>query len=165
MYNPFPLLTRDLLQDEFEKGKRFFVRQTFPRGMEPRLIGAFLLRAYPADEKDIADKHMAALATDGNAFLYDAEKPEQRQKLQTASTQPFGYKIFYAAKKGLDWRPPQVYQEKMRRYVRRHHPGWRPQKEGDTIAIGLYEEFGRLFIKFNHAEEEDSIPFDLIENY
>ena len=154
-----------LLRDQLAKGKRYFVRQTYPRGMEPRLIAAFLFRAYFADEKDIADNHLASLAGDGNAFLYDTSTPGHLEKLQIASTQPFGYKIFYAAKKGLDWRPPQPYQEKMRRYIRTKHPDWRAQKERDDIAIGLYEEFGRLYLKFSHAEEEDRIPFDLIEIY
>lgn len=165
MYNPFPLLTTGLLQDQLAKGKRYFVRQTYPRGMEPGLIAAFLLRAYFADEKDMADNHMSTLGTDGNAFLYDTETQDHLEKLEIASSQPFGYKIYYAAKKGLDWQPPQTYQEKMRRYIRRHHPGWRPHKEGDAIAIGLYEEFGRLYLKFSHAEEEDRILFDLIEIY
>jgi hypothetical protein len=165
MYNPFPLLTRGLLEDQLGKGKRWFVRQTFPRGMEPRMIAAFLFRAYGPEEKETADQHLSALGKDGNAFLYDAELPAHLEKLRIAAGQPFGYKVFYAAKKGVDWRPPQTYQEKMRRYVRRHHPGWRPQKAGDKIEIGLYEEFGRLFLKFSHDGEDDILPFDLIENY
>jgi len=165
MYNPFPLLTRGLLEDQLKKGKRWFVRQTLPRGMEPRLIAAFLLRAYDQEEKEIAGQHITAIAGDGNAFLYDATLPTHLQKLQIAAGQPFGYKVFYAARKGIEWTPPPAYQEKMRHYIRRHHPAWRPQKEGDKIAIGLYEEFGQRFLKFSHADEEDNIPFDQIENY
>ena len=165
MYNPFPLLTRGLLDDQVAKGKRWFIRQTFTRGMEARLIAAFLLRAYDAEEKDLAGKHLDAIVRDGNAFLYDAEEPEHLEKLRIAATQPFGYKVFYAAKKGLDWTPPGHYQEKMRHFLRRHHPAWRPQKEGDKIRIRLHEEFGQLFLKFSYADETDTILFDLIENY
>jgi hypothetical protein len=165
MYNPFPLLTPGLLHDQLTKGKRWFVRQTFPRGAEPRLAAAFLLRAYDADELEQAGQHIAALTKDGNAFLYDSNDPAHLQKLETAAGQPFGYKIFYAAHKGVEWKPPPAYQEKMRHYLRRHHPAWRSQKEGDKIEIGLFEEFGRLFLKFSHAGEDDTIPFDLIENY
>jgi hypothetical protein len=165
MYNPLPLLTRGLLDDQIARGKRWFVRQAFPRGMEPRLIAAFLLRAYDPEERTTADQHMAAIAGDGNAFLYDTALPAHLQKLQIAASQPFGYKVFYAARKGVEWNPPPIYQEKMRHYIRRHHPAWRPQKEGDKIAIGLYEEFGQLFLKFSHADEEDNLPFDQIENY
>ncbi len=64
MYNPFPLLTPDLLKAEIAKGKRYFVRQTFPRGMDTRLKGAFLLRAYSAEEKEGADQHMDAISRD-----------------------------------------------------------------------------------------------------
>jgi hypothetical protein len=165
MYNPLPFLTRGLLDDQIARGKRWFVRQAFPRGMEPRLIAAFLLRAYDPEERTTADQHMAAIAGDGNAFLYDTALPAHLQKLQIAASQPFGYKVFYAARKGVEWNPPPIYQEKMRHYIRRHHPAWRPQKEGDKIAIGLYEEFGQLFLKFSHADEEDNLPFDQIENY
>ena len=165
MYNPFPLLTRGLLDDQVSKGKRWFIRQTFPRGMEPRLIAAFLLRAYDGEEKDLAGQHLDAIVSDGNAFLYDAEIPEHLEKLRIAASQPFGYKVYYAAKKGVDWKPPGPYQEKMRHFLRRHHPAWRSQKEGDKIQIGLHEEFGQLFLKFSYADETDTILFDLIENY
>jgi hypothetical protein len=165
MYNPFPILTQGLFRDQLAKGKRWFVRQTFPRGAEPRLVAAFLLRGYDAEERETAGQHLATLTNDGNAFLYDAEDPAHLERLQIAAGQPFGYKVFYAAHKGIEWKPPPVYQEKMRHYLRRHHPAWRSQKEGDKIAIGLYEEFGQLFLKFSHNEEEDILPFDLIENY
>lgn len=165
MYNPFPLLSHGLLRDQLAKGKRWFVRQTFPRAAEPRLVAAFLIRAYDEDEKTTADQHMKALTRDGNAFLYDASDPAHLRKLQTAAGQPFGYKVFYAARKGVDWKPPAAYQEKMRNYIRRHHPTWRSTKEGDKIEIGLFEEFGRLFLKFSHNDEEDTIPFDTIETY
>jgi hypothetical protein len=183
MYNPFPLLTPGLLKDQVARGKRYFVRQSFPRGYEGRLKAAFLLRGYAAEEKEMADAHLAALthvaartqdaalARDGvrtrdpNAYLYDAALPEHLERLYIAAGQPFGYKVFYAAKKGLDWKPPAVYQEKMKAYIRRHHPTWRTQKDGEKISIGLHEEFGELFLTFSFDKESDKIPFDLIEQY
>jgi hypothetical protein len=183
MYNPFPLLTPGLLKDQVARGKRYFVRQSFPRGYEGRLKAAFLLRGYPAEEKEMADAHLAALthdaglardtgitrdaavARDANAYLYDAALPEHLERLYIAAGQPFGYKVFYAAKKGLDWKPPAVYQEKMKAYIRRHHPAWRTQKDGEKISIGLHEEFGELFLTFSFDKESDKIPFDLIEQY
>lgn len=163
MYNPFPLLTKGMLNDQITKGKRWFVRQSFARGMDGRLKAAFLIRGYEADEKEIVDQHLAMLGHDKNAFLYDATIPEHLEKLGVAAGQPFGYKIFYAAKKGVDWRPPTIYQEKVRRYIGRHHPGWRAQKEGDKIQVGLYEEFGELFLKFSYGGEEDVIKLERIE--
>src|SRR5258708_25663736 len=76
MYNPFPLLSEALLKDQVAKGKRFFVRQTFARGMDARLRAAFLLRAYPSDENDQAQRHVAAIPRDANVFLSYAHNPE-----------------------------------------------------------------------------------------
>lgn len=126
---------------------------------------AFLLRGYDEEEKALAEQHMAALQRDRNAFLYDATIPEHLGKLGIAAGQPFGYKIFYAAKKGVDWKPPVTYQQKMRRYINKQHPNWRAQNEGGEIQVGLYEEFGELFIKFSHGREEDMIPFEAIEQH
>jgi hypothetical protein len=175
MYNPFPLLTPGLLRDEVAKGKRYFVRQNFPRGHEGRLKAAFLLRAYEEIDKPTAEQHLASLASqntgggalhgDPYAFLYDVTLRDHLVRLKTAATQPFGYRIFYAAKKGVDWKPPENYREKMRHYIRRHHPDWRGARGGDPIEIGLYEEFGELFLKFSREDEHDTIPFDLIEKY
>ncbi len=165
MYNPFPLLSEGLLKDQVARGKRYFVRQTFARGMNARLKAAFLLRAYPEAEKEHAEKHIAAIPRDVHAWLYDSAIPEHLEKLFIAARQPFGYKVFYAAKKGVDWKPPAIYEEKMRHYIRRHHGDWRPTRGEEKIQVGLYEEFGELFIKFSYDGEEDIIPFDDIEKY
>ncbi|HEY4209786.1 MAG TPA: hypothetical protein VGM31_23330 [Puia sp.] len=165
MYNPFPLLTTGLLKDQVDKGKRWFVRQSFPRGMEARLKAAFLIRGYEAEEKGLAEQHLQALQTDRNAFLYDATDPGHWERLNVAAGQPFGYKVFYAAKKGVDWKPPALYQQKIRRYINQRHPNWRAQHEGGEIQVGLYEEFGELFLKFSHGHEEDMIIFETIEQY
>jgi hypothetical protein len=180
MYNPFPLLTPGLLKDQMARGKCLFVRQTFLRGYEGRLKAAFLVRGYGAEERELAERHFAAIGggpnvlgigrdpnvgRDPNAFLYDVSVPAHVERLEIAAGQPFGYKVFYAAKRGVEWKPPKSYEEKMKAYIRRHHPGWRTKKDGDKIQIGLYEEFGELFLKFSYEEEHDTIPFDLIEKY
>jgi hypothetical protein len=165
MYNPFPLLTPGLLRDQVAKGKRYFVRQNFPRGYEGRLKAAFLLRAYEPIDQLTAEQHLAALHKDPYAFLYDVTVQDHLVRLKTAATQPFGYKVFYAAKRGVDWKPPETYREKMQHYIRRHHPAWRGTRGANPIEIGLYEEFGELFLKFSCEDEHDTIPFDLIETY
>ena len=165
MYNPFPLLTPGLLRDQVAKGKRFFVRQHFPRGHDSRLKAAFLLRAYDAIDQATAEQHLATLTGDPYAFLYDVTIQDHLVRLKTAATQPFGYKVFYAAKKGVDWNPPEAYREKIRHYINRNHSAWRGVQSREPVEIGLYEEFGELFLKFSHKDEHDTIPFDLIETY
>lgn len=165
MYNPFPLLNEKLLKDKIAEGKRFFVRQTYKRGMQPHLRAAFLLRAYDENEKNIAHSHIERLQSDPNSFLYDAQNKEHMERLIIAAKQPFGLKIYYAGKKGIDWKPPPEYQSKVQKYIAHHHPHWRPKSGGDKIQAGLYEEFGQLFLKLSFEQEEDKIPFDEIEKY
>jgi len=165
MYNPFPLLNEQLLKDKIGEGKKYFVRQTYPRGMQPRLKASFLLRAYEEGEKNLAEEHLSYLKNDPNAFLYDASLADHLEKLTVAAKQPFGFKIYYAGKKGVDWRPPTDYQLKMQKYIRSKHPAWRTKYGGDKIQIGLYEEFGELFIKLSFEKEEEKIPFAEIEKY
>jgi hypothetical protein len=165
MYNPFPLLNERLLIDKIKEGKKYFVRQSFKRGFNEKLKAAFLFRAYGEDEMELAKKHLEILVNDKNAFLYDVTNSEHLEKLHVAARQPFGYKIFYAGKKGIEWQPPDRYQVKMRNYVKKEHPGWRTKPGGDKVEIGLYEEFGELFLKFSFEGEDDKLPFDEIEKY
>ena len=165
MYNPFPLLNEKLLHDKIAEGKRYFVRQTYVRGMLPRIRAAFLFRAYDENEENLAHSHFQKLHADPNAFLYDAQNKEHMARLVIAAKQPFGFKIFYAGKKGIDWKPPTAYQSKMQKYIASNHPHWRTKSGGNKIHIGLYEEFGQLFIKLSFEEEEVKIPFDEIEKY
>jgi len=165
MYNPLPLLSTGLLEDELRKGKRWFVRQSFARGMEAGITAAFMIRSYTADEESTALLHLKAIEKDRHAFLYDASLGPHRERLSVAARQPTGYRVFYAARKGVEWKPPDNYQQKMRHYIRTHHPAWIPQKPGEKIEIGLFEEFGQFFLKFTYDGEDDTIPFDLIEKF
>jgi hypothetical protein len=165
MYNPFPLLNERLLQDKIKEGKRYFVRQTFRRGMEPRLKAAFLFRAYEEEEKEIAQSHMEKIAKDPHAFMYDATMQEHLVKLHIAAKQPFGFKIYYAGKKGMDWKPPVAYQIKMRKYIQEKHPTWGTIKDGPQVEVGLMEKFGELLLKLSYENEEELIPITYIENY
>jgi len=165
MYNPLPLLSTGLLEDELKKGKRWFVRQTYVRGMTASLRASIMIRSYPAEEEATAREHLKAIEKDKHAFLYDASLQEHRDRLAIAARQPTGYRVFYAARKGVEWRPPDNYQQKMRHYIRTHHPAWIPQKAGEKIEIGLFEEFGQFFLKFTYDGEDDTISFDLIEKF
>ncbi len=163
MYNPFPLLTTQMLRIKLADGKRYFVRQTYPRGMQEGIRAAFLFRAYEQSEKEIAAEHIRVIASDPNHFLYDATNEEDLRKLFIAATQPGGFKIYYAGKIAQDWKPPVEYQAKLKNYIRTKLPDWRPTRGGDKIQAGLYEEYGALFLKLGFEEEELKIPFSEIE--
>jgi hypothetical protein len=162
MYNPLPILTPGLLEDELKMGKRWFVRQTYPRGMQADLKAALVVRSYGQEEKVIAEEHLAAIENDKAAFLYDASLPEHLEKLTTAAKQPIGYKVFYLGRKGVEWDPPLLYKQKVKHYILKHYSSWSKGK----IKVGLCEKFGELFLKFNYNnKEKDIIPFDMIEKY
>jgi hypothetical protein len=167
MHNPFPLLTPSLLLAQISEatGKKYFVRQTFPRGMQQGLKAAFLFRAYAADEKESARDHLRRLGHDPNAYLYDVGVAMDMDKLKVAARQPLGYKIYYVGKTKLTWRPPVVYQDKIKRYLQQVHNNWRTSRGKTQVMTGLYEEFGDIFLKFNFENEVDKIPFDEIEKY
>ena len=167
MYNPFPLFTPSLLLAQLSeaKGKRFFVRQTFPRGMHEGLKAAFLFRGYTEEEKNMAEEHFQSLRHDPNAFLYEANNNMHLEKLRTAARQPSGFKIYYVGKTKWEWRPPPVYQTKIKKFIQHFHSGWRTTRGKNKVMVGLHEEFGNIFLKFSFEKEVDKIPFDQIENF
>ena len=150
-----------MLRGEIARGRRYFVRQTFIRGWDSGVRAAFLVKGYEDEEKVHALEHLATLSKDAHAHIYDVTLPDEEGKLLIAARQPAGYHIYYAAKKGSDWQPPEVYREKVRRYIQQLHPAW---KRGQ-IQVGMHEEFGELFLQFNYGEEVDKLPFDEIEKY
>jgi hypothetical protein len=163
-YNPFPLLTANLLEAKMLEGKKYFVRQTYLRGLRTGLKVSLLIKAYKADEEELAEKHMANILHDKHAYVYDSDDQQQLLKLQIAASQPEGFAIYYAGHR-KNWKLPAEYQQKIRKYIHQKHPGWKTKKGGDKIQAGLYEEFGQLFLTFSFEEEADKVPFDFIEKY
>jgi hypothetical protein len=163
LYNPLPILTPGLLGNELKTGKRWFVRQFYPRGMETALKAAITLRSYDSDDKETAEAHLVAIGKDKLAFLYDATLPEHLERLKTAAEPPEGYKTFYIGTKRIEWNPPPEYKEKVRHYIRRHHSS---ESKGKKIIVELHEKYGELLLKFKYNnKEKDLIPFDQIEKY
>lgn len=144
-------------------GKRWFVRQSYPRGMEAGLKATLTLRSYPSEYEETAKEHLAAIARDKMTFLYDATLPYHLERLRIAAKQPEGYKTFYIGTKIIEWDPPPEYKEKVRRYIRRHHSEWADKKK---INVELHEQNGELILKFKHDNKyKDLILFDTIETY
>jgi hypothetical protein len=167
MYNPFPLLTPSSLLAQMapEKGKRYFVRQTFPRGLEDGLRAAFLFRGYTLEEERLAQEHLQFLTADPNSFLYDVTRKDHLEKLTTAARQPSGFKVYYVGKTKIDWKLPKSLDHKLRHYIRETHPGWRTKKGGDTVQALLYEEFGRIYLKLSFLGEEENLLLEKLENF
>src|SRR6476659_5972567 len=89
MFNPLALFDARALEGFVREGKTFFVRQSFPRGLDPfddNLKGAFLICHY--DNYFMAKEHYDALSEDPNRWLYSWEKMTDRGRLEIAASQP-----------------------------------------------------------------------------
>jgi hypothetical protein len=165
-YNPFPLLHAALLKGKISEGKRYFVRQSYPRGRQGKItLVAMLLTGYSQKEESQALEHISALGRDPCVFLYDATNPEHLSRLLTASRQLPGYPVYYAGKTGKDWDPPREYQIRLQRYVREYLPGWKPRPGGPGLKAGLFDRQGNLFVKLSFEDETVQVPLEIIEGF
>lgn len=163
MYNPFGLLTKKLLLALIKAGNLYFVRQTYKRGLDitdTTQKAAFLLTHYTNAGR--AQMHYDALANDANRFLYDATHPAHLQKLETAASQPIGFKV-YSPLMEKEWQPSKLLSDKIRRYVAAELL-WMPARS-ETVKADLFTQFGELFVTLKHRVEEIRVPLSDIEKY
>lgn len=163
MFNPFYPFTRQLLQAFVDKGKRYFVRQSFERGRSLADTGikeCFLITHYEA--LTTALDHYGAIAHDGRRFLYDWNREDHQQRLVTAASAPEGYRVFAAVlRPDYDKAVDRLFQKKLRLYIDRL--GWQPKRdEGVTSNYEL--QFGELYIRLKYRGREAKIKFEEIEN-
>lgn len=161
MHNPFQLYSPQLLHALLKAGHKYFVRQTYSRGLahfNEEQKGAFLISHY--SDKSKAQIHFEALKNDGNRFLYDTFEKGHLEKLQTAATQPTGYKI-YAPLLLQQWKPSDIMAGKVKIYID-HKLKWRAGR-GDTVKTNLFIQFGEIFIALKLGIHEVKIPLSEIE--
>src|SRR4051812_28229428 len=122
MFNPFVLLTPELLHAFVDAGKKYFVRQSFERAKDhfrQDLKVSFIFTHYA--EIGQAQHHYGALPHDPYRFLYQWENPEDRLKLEKAAIQPQGYSVYAALFKTawLKHVTPRM-KEKAKAYLQKH---------------------------------------------
>src|SRR4051812_15028950 len=125
MHNPFPLYSQRLLDALIKAGHKYFVRQTYKRGIndfDTEQKGAFLISHY--NDLNKATVHYEALKNDANRFLYDISNTEHFKKLKTAAEQPAGYKI-YAPLLQQEWKPTEQIAKNIKSYID-YKLQWRP---------------------------------------
>ena len=162
MHNPFVLFDRRILEHQVKSGHRYYVRQTYPRGVnhsDTCQKAAFLITHYT--DQSHAKIHLAALTKDANAFLYDISNAEHYKKLEIAAEQPAGYKIFAPILAQKQWRPSEQMRGKIKRYIddKLH---WKPERQS-TVNSDLFLQFGTLFITLKFGTHEAKIPLSEIE--
>lgn len=162
MFNPFHPFTSPLLDAFIKHGKRYFVRQTFKRGIPPMddsVKGAYLISHY--EDLHTAQTHFDAIASDPNRFLYDWSNAEHQEKLKVAAASPEGYKV-YSSVFEKDWerRITDPMEKAIRLYVA--GLGWRPSR-AEGLNTDFYQTFGELYIKLKCKGREVKVPFKEIE--
>ncbi|MFL5789131.1 MAG: hypothetical protein ACJ748_13820 [Flavisolibacter sp.] len=163
MFNPFYLFTTTLLEKLVERGKMFFIRQTFIRAKEPfdeTIKGYFLISHY--DNITTAMDHFGAISYDANRFLYEWHNSEHKKRLELAASQPQGYKIYSTVFKP-DWEKhiTDRMKDKMRKYVK--ELGWNPNRS-DSVVTNYELQFGELYIRLKYGRREAKVKFEEIEN-
>lgn len=158
MHNPLYIFTTEVLEELIKTGHRWFVRQTYIRGLSSELKASFLISHY--EEQAKADIHFKALGNDQNRFLYDAEDPSHRLKLQIAASQPEGYRIYTLHLAMDEWKVPLTLKGNLKRYITRL--GWQPSRDKGVNAK-LFSQFGELFIALKWQSHETKVPLYEIE--
>ncbi|MES2331203.1 MAG: hypothetical protein V4539_16480 [Bacteroidota bacterium] len=159
MHNPLYIFDREVLDELIKTGHRYFVRQTYKRGLNHSdLKASFLISHY--EEQAKAEIHYKALTTDPNRFLYDAENPDHLLKLQVAASQPEGYRIYTLHLAMEEWKVPLILKGNLRRYITKL--GWHPTKSGGVNAK-LFSQFGELFVALRWQSHETKVPLSDIE--
>ena len=162
MFNPFYPFTEQLLQALVQKGKTYFVRQTFQRGkhvFDEGIKGYFIFTHY--DNVTTAQDHYGAISYDPNRFLYDWKNTEHQQRLKIAAHGNKEYKVFSSVTKpGWERGINDRIQEKVRKHV--YNLGWSP-KGGETVDTSFRIKFGELYIVMKWGDRVNEEKFEKIE--
>jgi len=159
MFQPFQPFSLPLLLAFVQKGKRYFVRQTYTRPAPGAHRAAFLLSHYT--QKVTAEDHFGAIEHDPNRFLYCWDDATHRARLQRAATTPGPYLVF-AALFRADWEAsvPPHFPDCLRQYI--GMLGWQPRRDAGVHTH--YEiQFGELFIRIRHGEKEVQVKLEEVE--
>ncbi len=162
MHNPFGPLSLKLLHALIHAGNRYFVRQSYRRGLnpfDPAHKAAFLFTHY--DNLAAAHMHYKNLQHDAQRFLYDSNNPDHNAKLEKAAKQVPGYQV-YTPLLEKPWEPSEKMTELIRRYIRQHAP-WQPTRE-ETVKADLFTQFGELFVNLRYRSHQLQVPLADIEN-
>ena len=162
MHNPLTLFSPQLLAVYLQSGNRYFVRQTYHRGNAATTHkAAFLISEYT--ELSRAKIHLAALETDSQAYLYDAEDEEHLRRLNIAASQPAGYAIYAPLLAMRKWKPTDALKAKIKSYIETRLK-WKP-KGSDGLDAELFLQYGELFITLKFGRDHAKVRLIEIEKH
>lgn len=163
MYNPLPLLSKDLLEAFAKHDKKYFVRQSYPRAfshIDKNIKGYFLITHH--GKLSDAKQHYQSILADKGRHLYDWENEEDRDKLRKAAAQPEGFKIF-AAVMMPNWRvrAEPILLPKIKNYVD-YTLRWRPG-QNQVVNFELFPHNGEVFVTLKLRNQQVKIPLSELE--
>jgi hypothetical protein len=164
MFNPLCPFGKELLEGFVTSGQKYFVRQTFNRGLNlnDKSKRAFLISHY----RDFgqAFEHYEAIAQDRNRYLYRWSEPADRKRLLIAASQPSGFRIF-ASVVMPDWqeKAERALKVQVRSYIEKKN-FWHPGKK-DGVEFELYPHFGEVFVRMRFRKQEIKVSLNEVENF
>jgi hypothetical protein len=166
MLSPYALLSPQLLAAMLRQ-PMYFVRQCYPRGLNPLEDAphtqALLLTHYSqtAADKERADRHIRLLYNDRFRLLYNSSIPEQAEKLAIAAQQPAGYKVYVNLLPG-DWQASSQLKARIDAYLATRFAAWSYQ-HGDKLNVVLRERYGQLYLGLLWKGQAAEIPLEEVE--
>jgi len=162
MFNPFCILTPELLEAFIQNGKKYFVRQQYgysgkaDEGMERH----FIFTHYPNIAS--AMDHFGTIENDLFRYVYDWNNEAHRKRLVIAAGKPEGFKIWAGVfQKNWERLITRELEEKIRKYIK--SMGWQPSRN-DIINPKYYLYYGHLYVELKFKKKIVRIKFEEIEN-
>ncbi len=165
MFNPLCLFSEELLHALVGAGKKYFVRQTYERGIifsENNTYRAFLITHYEKEAEAL--QHFIAIEKDAYRYLYDWENQMHRERLVKAVSQPDGYSVFASVvMPGMEKRAARLLKAKVKRYID-HYIKWFPAAK-DAVVFDLYPQFGEVYVSMRFRKQEIKVSLAEVENF
>lgn len=163
MYNPLYQLTPKVLEGLIKQGNLYWVKQSYPRGIEMGIDQSFLLTPYDSPGK--AQKHYDYIASDGERRLYQLDlkpgdpidKDQDGRDLIDASKQPRGirYYVPYTGDQSL----PGWLTMRVRNAAK--GIGWGGRATEVEARLGFH--FGELVVRYYYKNQEKVLTLTEVE--
>ncbi|MDQ0109525.1 hypothetical protein J2T02_004669 [Chitinophaga terrae (ex Kim and Jung 2007)] len=161
MHNPLAILSEDLLDALLLHGHKYFVRQSYPRGLDHfdgTLKEAFLFSAYK--ELQPAEKHYLHLASDPRRHIYYIGQEGDIKRMRIAASQPAGYRAYSDKLATREWEPANILKSKVKNYLRSNIK-WRSKDA--PVDAQLFLEYGELMLSLSNGKQVLKIKLSEVE--
>ncbi|RFS24967.1 hypothetical protein DVR12_07200 [Chitinophaga silvatica] len=160
MHNPLALLSELLLNALINHGYIYFIRQSYPRGIDhfdDSIKEAFIITPYK--KLSAAQEHLLHI-TDSRKHIYDIYQPSEKEKLFIAASQPPGYKVYVDKLAAKTWKPTSDLNSKISNYLR-VNTKWKAKDS--NVDVTLFISYGELMLNLSNGKDDLQILFKEVE--